>query len=428
MILKQQGYQTAWIGKNHVPVGQNGYTGGYMESTFDYWYGNHNHSCFYPKENRLFGAMYKNAKLDTQVEIFEEGALNFLDPQAEFIESAHYPLIYRDKNKPFCMCVTFNLPHDAGTETMQLRETDDEIYKTLYRDKAFLFNPPATYIAYEDIIEPRLPRDLYSGKYIPSYDYVKTPESLRERQIRISQTITGVDRFIGHVIEKLKELDIYDNTIIVFSTDHGIHHGEHGIGGKCFLYEEDLKIPMIIFDPRSEVKNYRVKEMVVVEDLAPTILDLVGLDIPDHMQGNSLKDLMSGKEVAWRDEILLEQMLDRQNYPKSEGIRTKDWKYIRYFKRTEDPNDESSLKWAIDDYTEFLLNSWDPEYKNVAYEELYDLVNDASEITNLANNPEYADILEQFRKRMPGLIKEFSLPNHEERILDLPRTARNNFK
>lgn len=65
---------------------------------------------------------------------------------------------------------------------------------------------------------------------------------------------------IGHLREKLEELGIADNTIIIFSTDHGIHHGEHGLGGKCFLYQEDLRIPLVIYDPR--LASYRIKSSV----------------------------------------------------------------------------------------------------------------------------------------------------------------------
>ncbi|MFI3168391.1 MAG: sulfatase-like hydrolase/transferase [Faecalibacterium sp.] len=119
VILRNHGYQTAWVGKNHVPVGEKSYKTGAMEQTFDYWYGNHGHSKFYPKETAGSGGIYDNAKADTQIEIFEEGAMNFLDPQPEFIASCTAPLIYRDKSKPFCMCVTFNLPHDCSTETME---------------------------------------------------------------------------------------------------------------------------------------------------------------------------------------------------------------------------------------------------------------------------------------------------------------------
>jgi len=134
MRLKQAGYYLGWVGKNHVPVGSGrwGYDSGHLEDVFNYWYGNHHHSGFYPKEQAMFGDanIYGNAKADTQAEIFEEGVLNFLDPQEAFIAESSHPLPRRPKDQPFCLCVTFNLPHAHGTGNMQLRPTDDELYIT----------------------------------------------------------------------------------------------------------------------------------------------------------------------------------------------------------------------------------------------------------------------------------------------------------
>ena len=120
------------------------------------------------------------------------------------------------------------------------------------------------------------------------------PCAMRERIIREYQTITGMDRMLGHLREKLETLGLADNTIIIFSTDHGLHHGEHALGGKCLLYEEDLRIPFIIYDPRlPEAQRGQVRdELVVAPDLAPTVLDLLNVDIPDAMQGRSLLPLL----------------------------------------------------------------------------------------------------------------------------------------
>lgn len=414
MLLKEQGYQTAWIGKNHVPVGNEGYEGGTMEASFDYWYGNHRHSFFYPKEYDR-GVIYRNAKLDTQVEVFEEGAMNFLDPQDEFINACASPLIKRDKSKPFCMCITFNLPHDSSTEGMQQRESDQEIYKSLYRDQLEQLPVPPTYIPYDEITEPKLPKDLYNGVYLECYDYVKDLDRLKERQVRICQTVTGVDYMLGRVREKLEELDIADNTIIIFSTDHGIHHGEHGLGGKSFLYEEDLKIPMIVYDPRieKEMVGKKLEQLVGVPDLAPTVMELTGFNVPESMQGKSLVSIMEDEKAPWRKELFIEQLFDNQNYPKSEGIKTKEWKYIRYFKRTEIQNYDAKFKITGDSYEAFLKGSH-LGYKEVAYEELYYLSEDPYEERNLIGIEKYQDKLAYFRNRVVELIGEYSITNNNE--------------
>ncbi len=395
-LLRESGYFTGWVGKNHVPVGDGGYKSGFLEQEFDYWYGNHGHSGFYPKECPGV-TIYSNSRYHTQVEVFEEGVMNFLDPKPDFIGSCDFPLPTRPRDRPFCLCLTFNLPHDFGVESMQLRPEDDEIYKSLYRDQ---FNGMPLPITYEDYTsrKPRVPKKIYSGEYLGIYDYVKRPVLLRERLVRYCQAITGMDRMIGHMREKLDEMGLSENTIIVFSTDHGIHHGEHGLGGKCFLYEEDIRIPLIIFDPRVRTKRIR-DEFALVPDLAPTILELAGLEIPDTMQGTSLVPLLEGRGVGWREEFFTEQLMDIQNYPRSESIRTKDWKYIRYFKRAEDPEQKDKpYRGTIDNYIECLSSSLRSE--KPVYEELFDLSNDSQEICNLAEDPRYNDILASLRRKI----------------------------
>ena len=406
MVLKRQGYFLGWVGKNHVPVGAGGYGSGHLESVFDYWYGNHGHSGFYPKEQAADGAIYRNARSDTQVEVFEEGVMNFLDPSEDFLSyrggtDDYSSLERRPPDRPFCLCVTFNLPHGVGTGNMQLRPSDDPLYRDAYRDRQHMLQLPRTYMDFDTAYaNPRLPRNVYSGLYIPQYDYVKQPAFLRERQVRTCQTVSGIDRFIGNLRTKLDELQIGDNTIIVFSTDHGLHHGEHGLGGKCFLYEEDIRVPLVIYDPHlpRQLRGRRIDAFVVVPDLAPTVLQLVDAGVPDEMQGRSLAALLKGDETPgdWRSHIFTEQLMDIQNYPRSESVRSDRWKYIRYFARTEDPRQSSrAYRGTLDDYDACLLSTLRGE--EPVFEELFDLHNDPHEETNCAMDRSYASVIEQQR-------------------------------
>lgn len=411
MRLKQEGYFLGWIGKNHVPAGggRAGYDSGYFERVFDYWYGNHGHSGFYPKEHSRGGRIYRNAAADTQVEVFTEGALDFLRPDARFRAGALAPLPERPEDRPFCLCVTFNLPHAMGTGTMQLRPGDDDLYRGAYRDVQHRLRPPPTYMPYADAYEnPRLPRSVYCGRALPSYDYVRQVHTLRERQVRTCQTVEGMDRFVGRLRETLSDLGLADNTILVFSTDHGLHHGEHGLGGKCFLYEEDLRIPLIVCDPRlPRPREPRVRgEPVVVPDLAPTVLDLCGVETPRNMQGRSLRPLLEGQAAGWRSDFFAEQLFDGQNYPRSECVRSADWKYIRYFARTEDPRQSArAFRDTLDNYLDGLAETLDGRRQPV-YEELYHLAEDPGETTNLAADPDQSGRLHRMRDRLMELGRE----------------------
>ena len=413
MILKQNGYSIGWVGKNHVPAGIGGYGSGLMESQFDFWYGNHGHSFFYVKECER-GGIYRNAKSDTQVEVFTEGALNFLDPQEEFYKNSPYPLGKRDEEKPFCLCVTFNLPHDCGTQDMQLRETDDQIYKSLYRDNAKEFPFPKTYLCIYDETQRKIPPEVYSGVQIPYYDYVRMPETMREKIVRTAQTITGMDRFLAAMMEKLDEMGLAENTVIIFSTDHGLHFGEFGLGGKNFLYDADLRIPLIISDPRLPACFYGSvrQELVCPADLAATVLELAGIAPPEGYQGKSLRPLMHGEDIRWREELFVEALMDIQNYPRSEGIRTHDWKYIRYFRRKENPAQANLVyRGTLDNYVE-CISSTIYGGEQPIYEELYNLREDPHEEFNLALSSEGAAMLDHFRNRVLEAGKSLIPPGY----------------
>jgi len=408
MRLKQAGYFTGWVGKNHVPVGDGGYESGYLESVFDYWYGNHGHSEFYPKETPL-GKIYHNAALDTQIEVFEEGVRNFLDPQGQFVNTCSPPLARRPGDRPFCLCLTFNLPHGYGTGTMQLRSDDDDLYRGAYRNQINDMPLQESYLSYDDSVNnPKLPHHVYSNRRIAQYDYVKIPSFLKERQVRTCQVVTGMDRMIGHLRQQLEHLYLADNTIIIFSTDHGLHHGEHGLGGKCFLYEEDIHIPLIVYDPRLPVEQRGQvrEELALVPDLAPTVLDLVDLSVPEIMQGSSLLPLIRGEHPPWRSDFFAEQLLDIQDYPRSECVRSEEWKYIRYFQRTKDPTFHTldGTFGTKEDYVESLSSTINGEQP--IYEELFHLTDDLHEKNNLAGDPQFAEILESMRNRILELGKQ----------------------
>ncbi len=405
MRMKEEGYYLGWVGKNHVPAGIGGYGSRYFEQVFDYWYGNHGHTGFYPKENPHGGEIYRNATADTQIEVFEEATLDFLEPRNGFAEGCPVQLPRRPQDRPFCLCLTFNLPHGASTGTMQLRPSDDELYRGAYRDRQHEMPLPETYLPFHlEVEQPKIPRVVYNGKRISQYDYVKTPTFLRERQVRTCQTITGMDRMIGNLRQELERLGLADNTLIFFSSDHGLHHGEHGLGGKCFLYEEDIRIPMIVFDPRSpqtargQVRN----ELVVVPDLAPTVLELCGIEIPSTMHGSSMVPLLRGVEPEWRRDFFAENLFDGQNYPRSECVRTEEWKYVRYFRRTDNLDDRLEDTYGTkEEYLECLDSTLDGE--RPVHEELYHLRNDPYEKHNLAEDPACRSRLDAMRRRIGEL-------------------------
>jgi len=392
MRLRRAGYYTGYIGKNHVEIGKSaegtGYESGVMERMFDFWYGNHKHTRFYPK-GRF--PIYRDAEADTQVEILEEGTMRFLEN--------------RPADRPFFVQINYNVPHSGGTKDMERRPGDPDIYDTLYRDQKDELPPPPNYRAAADVTEPKIPTDVFSGEYIPSYDYAKTRSDLIEHKVKEAQTVHGVDRMLGHVRAELERQGVADNTIIVFLSDHGIQHGEYGLRGKVVLYDPSIHIPLIVHDPRmpEEFRSREIDEFALNVDVAPTLLELCGLDVPDSMQGRSLVPLLRGDSVAWREDFFLENMFfnrPNQPYPRMEAVRSKDFKYIRYFDKANDRHHFHSLTATIEGMAPF------PEGEAPIYEELFDLRSDPNESTNLAGDPEYAETLDAMRARCQELVTE----------------------
>jgi arylsulfatase A-like enzyme len=403
MLLKESGYFVGWIGKNHTPIGKNeagktGYDSGVMDNSFDYWYASHGHLGFYPKEKKKH-AIFKNAKADTQVEILEEGLDNFMAPNEAFKAGYNF-LDSRPKDQPFALMINFNLPHGNSVSRMALRDSDLELYKSEYRDQIDEINLPETYVARKDIKSPKIPKNVYNGKYNRGYDYVKTPAALKERKIREMQAISGIDKLIGKLLKHLDEQGLADNTIIVFTSDHGLMHGQFGLGGKVHLYDPSSKVPLVVYDPRiKQNKADKSNELVALVDIAPTLLDLTNNDIPDEMQGHSLKPLMLADSnmdtaVDWRQSLFLENLMTIQNYPRMEGVRTQKWKYIRYFDKKKDQS-----------YAKMSVASINGE--KAIYEELFDLENDPNESKNVIADPKNSEILEFLRNKNATLVKEF---------------------
>jgi arylsulfatase A-like enzyme len=398
MVLKQNGYVTAYVGKNHTP--------GLRSWDFDYYYATYeSHTGFYPKDDY---PIFRNATLDTQPEILGEGAANFLETDPRFVERAGEPagvfLRERAKDKPFFLYVNFNVPHNWGTSHMKQLPSDDELYRTAYRDVTSQMPLPESYVAAADVKEPKLPINVYlAEKQSTAYKYNRTPEAMNEQSVRICQTVTGMDRVVGQIQEQLRRMGQADNTIIIYSSDNGIMQGDYGYGGKNWLYDASIRVPLILYDPRLPAKQRgrRIPELVVSQDVAPTILDLCGIAAPDSMQGRSLRPLLRGEPVEWRSDFFCENLMLLHGYPLIQGVRSTEWKYISYW---PNPTPSGVGYYIPPDYREVLnlgLNGQVP-----VYEELFHLPTDPLEQKNLAHDPEHAAQLASMRARSIELLRE----------------------
>ncbi|MFI3248573.1 MAG: sulfatase-like hydrolase/transferase [Rikenellaceae bacterium] len=411
VVLRDNGYYTGYVGKNHTPVGEKGYDTGLMDSSFDYWYGGHEHLGFYPKGRHK---IFHGADADTQVEILEEGVMDFLSPNERNLKGAVHFLDSRPEDQPFFLNVCFNLPHGNGTKSMKMLDSDPEIYRTMYRDQEIPI--PEFYIARDEIITPKLPAELLHAEDRQDiYDYVDNIEDLREINIREMEAVTGIDILVGNLVDELKRQGLDKNTVIIFCSDHGILNGEFGLGGKSLCYELCTHVPMIVYDPRAPKSQRKTinDELVLTIDISKSILDYAGVEAPESYQGESVKPMLEGEKESLREYLFTENLWSTQfGNPRCESVQDKEWKYIRYYKNTNisaldrareikamglpamtiyKTNLTDVITYRI--FAEARFNGEEP-----VYEELFNLKSDPKESTNLAGNNIYSDVLEKMRE------------------------------
>ena len=410
VVMRKNGYYTGYVGKNHAPIGDGGYNSGLMEKSFDYFYAGHGHIRFYPKDVH---DIFKAAKFDTQVEIITESTTDFLSNEHR-LEGAVRFLDSRPQDKPFCLSICLNLPHGAGTSTMQMRDSDDPIYKTMYRDIEIPL--PRNYIAKKDIKTPKLPAHvLKTQERQAGYNYVDQPKTLVERMTRQMQAMTGIDRMVGQVRQKLASEELEQNTVIIFCSDHGLFMGQQGLGGKALCYQQTTHVPMIIHNPAALVQSSgrRSDQLVQTIDIAPTMLDYAGIPIPDAFQGKSLRRWIDQQGDDVHDYIFTENLWSTHfGNPRIEAVQDKNWKYIRYYKNENFPASlkiQSAKKFKLplnkllytvhDDaialYRHFAESSLQGEPP--VYEELYDLKNDPDELKNVIGDASLSPVLNRLQ-------------------------------
>ena len=410
VMLRKNGYYTGYIGKNHAPIGKGGYKSGVMEKSFDYWYAGHGHLSFYPKNRH---EIFNEAKQDTQVEIMDESVSDFFSNEYKLKGAKHF-LEERPQDKPFCISICFNLPHGASTSTMKLLDSDADTYKSLYRDLEIPL--PENYIAKSDITTPKIPLEInHVNDRQDIYNSVDTEEGLRERIIRNMQAVTGIDGLVGSLRKTLKKLKLEENTIIVFTSDHGIFWGEYGLGGKALCYEVCTRVPMIIYNPMTSKKaRGKISDALVQTiDIAPTMLYYAGIQVPKSYQGKSINSLVEGNNQSIHDYLFTENLWSTIfGTPRCESVQNREWKYIRYYK-----NDNFSARDFMAtakkhgvNMTSMLYANHDPQIaiyrsyiegplkgENPVFEELYYLKTDPIEKNNLALKLEFKETLINMR-------------------------------
>jgi N-acetylglucosamine-6-sulfatase len=188
---------------------------------------------------------------------------------------------------------------------------------------------------------------------------------------RYCETLLSVDDSIGRVIKYLEDNNLAEDTLVMYMGDNGFVFGEHGLIDKRHMYEESMRVPFLAWCPGMIKSGMVIEELIQNIDIAPTILDVAGLETPGRMDGKSFLPILQGKKIPWRDSAFYEYYWER-NFPQTpttHGVRTDRYKYIHYH------------------------GIWD-------IDELYDLKEDPEEMHNLIDSPEHQKLVKQLNNRM----------------------------
>lgn len=339
-LLRASGYRTGFIGKFGVGAGK---AVARAQNEFDFWRGEKG-----------------------------QGSPDFIDPAdptrthqtARFGGQALEFIDGCSMETPFCLSISFTAVHARDGRPREFQP--DERDESLYTDTTF----PLPRTASDDAFQ-RVPEAVKKSEGRVRWKRrFATPAMAQDIVRDYYRLLTGVDREVGRVREALRQRGLADRTVIMVTGDNGFALGDRGLADKWFMWEEDIRVPTVVFDPRlgKEQRGRSITALTLNVDFAPTMLDLAGLTPPASMQGRSLRPWLRGESPAdWRSDFFYEHVTLPQMIPPCDGVRTESWKYIRWTANTP------------------------------PVEELYDLAADPFEETNLAGHPAHASQLEHLR-------------------------------
>jgi arylsulfatase A-like enzyme len=390
MLLQQNGYYAGFIGKWGLDE-QNKEYFKRLAASFDFWGGSMGQSNYWHERDCHF---VKNNGTSDRAEFFCDcppdsrgvsgegtrvGRKNIKNPIHQEIDvipgKVGQFLQQRDPEKPFCLSISLKAPHGPW------EDCPDEV-KGLFRGAAMPVK--ASVDAAHAATRPKFLQDSLVNRERGAR-YASDPGVngfLQEEMRKYYRLMATLDAGVGKILDALKNHGVDRDTVIIYTSDHGHFLGEHGYDGKWLLYEESIRVPLMVYDPRRPAKSHTCDALVTLVDMAPTILDLGGVKPPADIQGQSILPLLSDPSRPFRDAFFMEHLYRHGEVPPlriepSEGVRVRDWKYINYVDQTG-PNAE----------------------------ELYDLAKDPLEMNNLSQDPAYAKNLEMMRSQWDKLRKE----------------------
>jgi N-acetylglucosamine-6-sulfatase len=354
-ILQKAGYNTAFIGKWHMKDGAEPRDG------FDYW-------LSFDGQGQYFDpALNENGR-----DFTENGYMT------DILTDYAIKWIKQPKEKPFCLFLWqqavhgpfLPAPRDSSAFSDAMIPEYDNWYDDIADKPEWVRRGQQYGVHYKPWTESK-------GKPVLARIEPEPWNPGNPKVMNYLRALLAVDKSTGDIRQCLEELNILDNTILVFGSDNGFFVGAHQRGDKRLMYEESLRIPLMVRYPKFVKAGSTNREMVLNIDIAPTLIELAGAKVPAGMQGTSLLPLLKNEPVEWRNSIMYEYFQEEYapGFVTVTGVRTTKYKFI-------------------ENYEENDIN------------ELYDLEKDPGEMNNLINNQEYQAIKYELMKELQSLKTE----------------------
>lgn len=355
--LQQVGYKTGFIGKWHM-----GHANDDPRPGFDYWFSFKGQGQYYPRS--------KNYTInDNGKRVPQDGYITTLltKKAVEFLESQ------KEADQPFFLYLSHKAVHDPFKPEPK--------YEGSLKDRPFEF--PKSSKLQKDNLKNR-PRWLLDQRNSwHGMDFaLHTGQSVEGFYKRYCEALKSVDDSIGAVVNQLKKMGIYEETLVIYMGDNGFMFGEHGLFDKRVAYETSSRVPMLMQCPEM-IKGGTVVDQVVANiDIAPTVMEAMGLKKPPHMDGQSFLPLAQlppaqRESISWRKYFLYAYYWE-QNYPQTPthfALRGDKYKYITYY------------------------GLWDSD-------ELFDIQSDPKEQKNLIHDQSFAKIKQQMQNRLYDMMDD----------------------
>ena len=366
-LMKDNGYKTCLLGKNHLVD----------------W---NLHKVWFDMTSRWDSPEWKNRP--DEFEITDNPDLRKMYFKGKIKDDYDYSML------PDSLCVSW---------TKEFLNT--------YKDEPFfalvdigLPHPP--YAEYTKMPSYKIPLDRIPAPKVQPLDAVPSVEQCKRKSFDLEH-VTDIDRKrirrayytavefadskVKEILDEVDRLGLSDNTLVIYSADHGDSNGERNCFEKwdTFFYDEITRVPLIMRLPGSIPAGKKLENLVEFVDIVPTIMELMGIEIPVWVQGKSLLPLIEGKTTEHKDAVF------------SQGGVEKD-ATLR-----PDPKIHSQKQQVVVDFPESMIRSkmirtdrYKYVYRLEGDHELFDMKNDPDELTNLAYNPEYREIVNELMQRM----------------------------